>query len=59
MTYDELIKWGYAHYNEGGDVFAECWEVEDYNEYIQTIGEMTEEVAKDLAKEYIKIQWRN
>lgn len=52
MTYKELIAWGMKHYNEGGDVFVECWAESDFNEYVREFGPMTEKTARSLANMY-------
>ena len=57
MSYDELIKWGMKHYNEGGDVFVECWSKSDYNEYIAEFGELTEEDVKFMARMYSNAEY--
>jgi hypothetical protein len=57
MTYEELIAWGHANYNKGGDVFVECWEKSDFDEYCREVGPMTEEAAKQLADWYASIDW--
>ena len=57
MNYEELIKWGMKHYNEGGDVFVECWDKSDYNEYVKEFGLMTEETAASFARMYSGIEY--
>lgn len=57
MTYKELMAWGMKHYNEGGDVFVECWEESDFNEYVREFGPMTEKAACSLASIYEGVKY--
>lgn len=52
LTYLQFISLGQLYYNEGGDNIVECWSEEDFNEYVEMFGDMTDLIALDLIKMY-------
>ena len=57
MTYEELINWGHKHYNDGGDVFVECWAKSDFDAYCREFGPMTERDAESMARMYKGVEY--
>lgn len=55
MTYEELMEFALAHYEEGGDGVYECWDRRTYNEYITEFGAITKEKALKMFEEYNSI----
>ena len=55
MTYEELMEFALAHYEEGGDGVYECWDRRTYNEYVTELGAITEEKALKMFEEYSSI----
>ena len=52
MTYAEMEKLALKHYNRGGDGFYECWDENDFNEYVNEFGPFTMKSALDLFRLY-------
>lgn len=52
LTYLQFISLGQLYYNEGGDNIVECWSEEDFNEYVEMFGDMTDLRALDMIKMY-------
>lgn len=52
LTYLQFISLGQLYYNEGGDHIVECWSEEDFNEYVEMFGDMTDLRALDMIKMY-------
>ena len=48
MTYEEMEKLAMENYNNGGDVFVECWDEREFDEYVEFYGPMTEVKALEL-----------
>lgn len=55
MTYEELMEFALAHYEEGGDGVYECWDRRTYNEHVAEFGEITKEKALKMFEEYNSI----
>lgn len=56
MSYKELQEMAMEHYNNGGDVVVECWDVREFNNYVAQFGRITKAIALDLFKFYKEIQ---
>ena len=52
MSYDELMAFALAHYNEGGDGVYECWDELSFRYYCEEFGPMTKEKANSLFRLY-------
>lgn len=55
MSYDELMAFALAHYNEGGDGVYECWDKRTYDEYVAEFGPVTKSKALKMFREYNSI----
>lgn len=57
MDYKELKKWGLKHYNQGGDIFVECWDQSVIKMYEEELGRpMTWDDVYRLASCYDSIE---
>ena len=50
LTYDELLKLALENYNIGGDGVYECWDEEDFNNYVEEFGPITHSKALEIFK---------
>lgn len=50
LTYDEFMKLSLAHYDEGGDVYYECWDKAQFYQYQALFGAITKKKAMAMFK---------
>ena len=50
LTYEEAYKFALANYEEGGDVFVECWDRQQFDEYIRLFGPLSKSIMKKMFK---------
>ena len=52
LSYSMLQRLAQSMYNEGGDVFVECWSEKDYQERVQKYGYITVRKFYTMCKNY-------
>ena len=52
LSYSMLQRLAQSMYNEGGDVFVECWSEKDYQERVQEYGYITVREFYTMCKYY-------
>lgn len=50
LTYNEFMNLALANYTKGGEVFYECWEEYQFNDYVNMFGPVTKRVAMQMFK---------
>ena len=48
LTYEEFIDLAKENYNKGGDVAVECWEKDQFEEYVRMFGAVTKTKAMQM-----------
>lgn len=48
LTWAEFYDFALKNYANGGDVIVECWDENEFNEYVETFGPITYEIAKSI-----------
>lgn len=48
LTYIDFKELAIKYYNEGGDAYCECWDENDYDEYVDEFGPITKHDALDM-----------
>lgn len=48
LTYKEFMELARTNYTKGGEVFFECWEEYQFNDYVQLFGAITEQDAMKM-----------
>lgn len=56
LSYDEFIEYAKKHYNKGGDVFVECWEKAEFDNYVSAFGAVTKSKALKMFREEFDIE---
>ena len=51
ITYERFEELAKEHYEEGGDTYYECWGQEEFDEYVNEFGELTETKFLNMIKE--------
>ncbi len=52
LSYEEFIALARKHYTRGGDVAVECWEKDQFEEYVRMFGPVTEARALGMFKQW-------
>lgn len=55
-TYEEVYDLALRNYCHGGDVFVECWERSDFDEYVKEFGAMTDTALRNLFNLYESVE---
>lgn len=50
LTYEEFMELARQNYTRGGEVFYECWEKYQFQEYVKQFGEVTVKQAMKMFK---------
>ena len=48
LTYEEFIELAKENYEKGGDVYVECWERYQYEDYVKEFGTVTKTKANKM-----------
>ena len=48
LSYEEARAYAISHYEQGGDVFVECWNVEHFDAYVKEFGALTKGKLKRM-----------
>ena len=52
VSYEELIEYAMAHYNNGGDGVYECWDKRAFDDYVAEFGGITKRKALSIFRLY-------
>ena len=55
LSYEELIEFAKENYTNGGDGVYECWDRNDYLDYVEEFGPITKEVALKIFATHLAI----
>lgn len=50
LSYGEFMELALKNYAKGGEVFYECWEEYQFNDYVKLFGAITEKDAMKMFK---------
>lgn len=45
LSYKEFMEYSLQHYNKGGDGYYECWDKQEFDNYVKQFGEITKSKA--------------
>lgn len=50
LSYKEFMEYSFQHYNKGGDGYYECWDQQEFDNYVKQFGEITKSRALKMYK---------
>jgi len=48
LSYKECMEDSLKHYNKGGDRYYECWDQQEFDDYVKQFGEITKNKALEM-----------